>query len=264
MSIDTRNCLQFVDSLDKAAELYNAMTAPLDNTFFVDKQIKNALIGLSTLGASTFYPLVFAMQIKQYDEADILKMLKAVETLVVRNFVVGGLTAKKYEQTFSAIARQVSKEKISIAEILELISNDTNDDAKFQRDLVSVVVKAAPVAKYILREIEDFESGEKEIKKDNHTINLEHIMPKKIDKWSIDANFHKDNLYRLANQALLLEEFNKSISNNPFKDKKIMYQKSEVATTKMLSDYDEWTEKEMNSRERFLCDKMFKRWAIVK
>ena len=33
MSIDTRNCLQFVDSLDKAAELYNAMTAPLDNTF---------------------------------------------------------------------------------------------------------------------------------------------------------------------------------------------------------------------------------------
>lgn len=263
-TIDTRNCLQFVDMLDKSAELYNAMVAPTDNTFFVDRNIKSSLIGLSTLGASTFYPLLFAMQSMQYDEADILKMLKAVETLVVRNFVVGGLTAKKYEQTFAAIARQVSKNKISITDILEAIALDTNDDAKFQRDLIGVVVKSVPVAKYILREIEDLDSDEKITNKDNYVINLEHIMPKKIEKWNVSTDFHKDNLYKLANQALLLEEYNKSISNNPFEEKKAMYQKSAIETTKMLCDYEKWTEDEMTNRERILTDKMLIRWAIVK
>lgn len=263
-AIDSRNCLSFVDALDKSTDLYNAMIEPADNTYFSDKRLKNVLINLSILGASTFYPIVFAMNSRRYNDEDILRVLQAIETLVVRNFVVGRQPSKQFEQSFASLARRISKNSIPVTEILEDIISGTSDDAKFQRDLIGVTVKTAPVAKYMLREIEDLNSCEKITNKDNFVINLEHIMPKNPSKWSVSDSFHKENLYRLANQALLLEEYNKSISNSDFAKKKEMYAKSAITTTKMLCKYDSWTEKEMNERERYLIDQILQRWPIAR
>lgn len=263
-SIDAKKSIGFVDSLDKSVDLYNAMVDPTNNTYFSNNNIKAVLANLSILGASTFYPLMFAMNTKAFEEDDILKVLYAIETLVVRNFVVGGLTAKKFEQSFSIIAVDIVKKDLSIEGILEAIAKDTNDDEKFERDLIGLSIKTAATAKYILREIEDLDAGEKITNKDNKVINLEHILPKKAKKWNVSEEFFNKNINKLANQALLLEEYNKSISNNIFSEKKIMYAQSAIESTKMLCNYNQWTDDEINARDRYLRDRIVKRWKIIK
>ena len=99
--------------------------------------------------------------------------------------------------------------------------------------------------------------------KDNKTINLEHIMPQRKGKWNVTEEFHNKNLFRLANQTLLLDEYNKSISNDLFEKKREMYVNSAITITHDLWHYSKWTEDELNERERFLNDKIIKRWSLV-
>ena len=263
LSVDSKNCLDFVKKLDCSIELYNALVYPSDNTYYSDKKIKELLINLSTMGASTFYPLMFAMSEKKFNESDIKLVLKSIETLVLRNFIVGGLTANKFEHTFASIALNITKNNMNVSNVLKQIRDATNDDEKFQRDLVGLKIKKASVAKYVLREIEDLDANEKMTNKDNKVINLEHIMPQKKGKWDVTDDFHNKNLFRLANQTLLLDEYNKSISNDIFEKKREMYVNSAITITHDLWQYKKWTEEELNERERFLNDKIIKRWALI-
>lgn len=263
-TITASKCNAFVTELNSLADLYNALSCPEDNRFYSNHKITEALINLSVMKAATFYPLIIAMQLKDFSEADILNVLQAIEVLVFRNFVVGGQTANRYEIFFSKIACQVSGGSLDKNEIIHAVVQETNDDDEFKRNLVGLEIKAVPIAKYTLREIEDFGSEEKKISKDNNKINLEHIMPKNNSQWKVDAEEHSKYLYRLANQTLLLDEYNKSISNKVFATKKQMYAKSEINMTKRLCDYSDWDAAAINQREEELKAVILKRWALPK
>ena len=181
-TVDSSNCVDFVKALDNLADLYNALSSPENNKSFSDNEIATLLSNLSVMRASTFYPVIIAMQIKNYPETDVKRVLQSVEIFVFRNFLVGGLTANKYEPTFSKIAIDIYEKNPPISDIVKTIVAITNDDETFKRNLIGLEIKATTIAKYVLREIEDFGSSEKKTNRDNKAINLEHIMPKNISK----------------------------------------------------------------------------------
>lgn len=263
-TITLSKCDEFVSALSNLADLYNALSSPEDNKFYSDNEIANFLINISVMKATTFYPIVFAMQIKKYDEKEIKRIIRAIEVLVFRNFVVAGLTANKYEVIFSRIANRITNENIEPDEVINELLLVTNDDETFKRNLIGLEIRTVTIAKYILREIEDYGHSEKLTSKDNKVINLEHIMPKNNSQWKVDTEEHKKYLYRLANQTLLLEEYNKSISNKVFDQKKEMYKKSKIDMTLKLCSYDKWDVESINQREQELTTIILKRWALVK
>ena len=262
-SIKPNKCDEFVNALEILADLYNALSKPEDNKFFSDNEISALLINLSIMKATTFYPIVFAMQIQSFSEVDIKKVIQAIEILVFRNFVVAGQTANKYEIIFSRIAQGISNNNATADDVIKALVAETNDDETFRRDLIGLEIKTANIAKYVLREIEDYGSGEKMTSKDNKAINLEHIMPKNNTQWKVDPEEHAKYLYRLANQTLLLEEYNKSISNKVFAVKQAMYKKSQIDMTVKLCNYTTWDATAINSREKELISVILKRWALL-
>lgn len=258
----TKKCDEVVSDLIKMAELYNCLTSPEDNKYFDDNGIMGNLVDLSIMKTATFYPIIMAMVLKKYADDDINKVVKAIQVLAFRNFVVAGLTANRYEVIFAKIAKEISEKNISSEKIVSSITENTEDDDKFRRRLIGFEVKSVGVAKFILRKIEDYKSSEKTTSTNNKVINLEHIMPKNTNLWNVSEDEKRKNLYRLANQTLLLEEYNKSISNKPFNDKKIMYKKSEIKITSELCDYGTWDAAAIQDREDKLNDIILKIWAL--
>ncbi|MDE6529402.1 MAG: DUF262 domain-containing protein, partial [Lachnospiraceae bacterium] len=90
-----KKCDDLVSDLIKMAELYNCLTSPEDNKFFNDNSIIDNLVNLSIMKTVTFYPIIMAMELQKYTHDDISKVVKAIEVLAFRNFVVAGLTANR-------------------------------------------------------------------------------------------------------------------------------------------------------------------------
>jgi uncharacterized protein with ParB-like and HNH nuclease domain len=108
---------------------------------------------------------------------------------------------------------------------------------------------------------------------------IEHIMPKKLGKWyddiRLDSNYKDrsnqaiDDDYgmygnRLGNLLILDSEKNTELSNNPFRDKKIQYQKEHNVLAEFeflyeankisLYDCENWTFEHINARSSYLAE----------
>lgn len=124
-------------------------------------------------------------------------------------------------------------------------------DEEFKAYFETAVIKSAPVAKFILRRIADHQQREMLVNPSNMLIHLEHIMPKKLGKWKVDEELHQKYLHRIGNLTLLADEYNKSIKNKVFSEKKT-YEKSKIEMTKKLAAYNEWTISRIEERQKEL------------
>ncbi|EAK9762703.1 DUF262 domain-containing protein, partial [Listeria monocytogenes] len=101
----------FIDDLVRLSEVYGGMKNPAEDNFF-ETDSQQVLNDLKRLGAKSFYPIILAMVKKDYGPNEIYEVLSAIEVLVVRNFVISGLVANKYETEFSKIAFKIYQEEV--------------------------------------------------------------------------------------------------------------------------------------------------------
>ncbi|EAG7099562.1 DUF262 domain-containing protein, partial [Listeria monocytogenes] len=121
----------FMKDLLKLSEVYSGMVNPAEDNFF-DANIQKVLADINILGAKSFYPIILAMVKKGYDFKEIYEVLSCIEVLVVRNFVVSGLVANKYEIEFSKIAFRIYQEDIEdFTEIMSLLRKNIVADNDF-------------------------------------------------------------------------------------------------------------------------------------
>jgi hypothetical protein len=192
---------------------------PNEGDYF-SKEIKEILKNISTLNATSFYPIVLSIVSREISDTDTLKILKAIEILVLRNFVVSGLVANKYEMKFSEIARNIFAEKITPNEAVKKIAELIIDDDEFKNNFSTFTVKNSPVIRYLLKNINNYQyTGEMIVNSDNAKVNIEHILPKKFEKWGLDSEEAEPYVWRLGNLTLLSGRYNRRISNDTF-DKK--------------------------------------------
>ena len=243
-----------LNDLLSLSELYVALLSPDENSFYEKLVLNERISEIHKLKATSFYPIMFALQEEQYSEDDIDDVLSAIESLVVRNFVVAGKTANRYEIEFSKIAYQISERELSSAKaILEKVNSLIISDEEFENNFKTFKSKTGAVIRYILRKINNYSTQEVRIIDDAKTVHVEHILPKNRSQgeWkAFSEEDHSEYLWRLGNLTLLGQEYNNKAKNKEFNDKKAMYEKSSIAMTKELVEIKTWTKSDIENRQK--------------
>lgn len=245
-------CLNFTQELVKSISVYKVLVDPINEMHFKDKLIEKHIENLKLLNASTYHPIVIAMANNSYDEAEIKKVVEAIESFIVQNCVIAGKVANRYEILFAKIAKKISDSRMTFDKIAQELKNDMLSEDEFENHFMVCSIKSAPVAKFILRKINDFQQNEMVVNPSNMKIHLEHIMPKKLGNWKVHEDIHQKYLHRIGNLTLLADEYNKSIKNKEFAEKKKVYEKSKIEMTKKLVSYNEWTSTRIDERQKEL------------
>ena len=199
-----------------------------------------------------------------FSEVNIKEVAKLIESLFVRNCVIAGRVANKYEILFADIAYCIYEKKYTVVEdICNEIKKDIIKDDEFKVIFSTFKGNAKHVIRYLFRSINKLIAKETEILNDNKKIHIEHIMPENIKNWDINEDIHEEFLWRLGNLTLLGSEYNKNVSNKSFDEKKKIYDKSEILITRKLLDYDIWNENTIQKRQEQLAELALKAWSIA-
>lgn len=241
-------CLDFSSVLERNAAIYRSLDQPNDFSAYSLGEIAEELRLLRKLRVTTFYPVVFAMNERgDFDDEAVLKVLKAIESLVVRDIIVGRRSPNSYEVIFASIAVDISQMTISDADeaVAELKrSCENGDDGSFEK--VFWEYKGDDTAfgkekiRFIFRRIENERHKEAKIMEDNTTVHIEHIMPVKKGSWDVTDKQHADFLWRLGNLTLLHNKLNEEAQNALFDIKKPYYAQSDLGITTELTALDQW------------------------
>lgn len=254
---------EFTKNLFEMSEVYKGLVNPEEEYGFSDNELNKILINLKIMKASSFYPVILSMKNMEFEDVQIYEVAKSIEILVFRNFVLAGKVANKYEILFAKIAQSIyEKEYTSVDEIFNRIKRETISDEEFLNAFKVFSINTVPVAKYVLREINNFINNEVYVIEDNQKIHLEHIMPKTKGEWNIPSEEHDKYLNRIGNLTLLASEYNKSISNKLFSVKKDMYKKSKITISNDIKNYDHWDIKTIEKRQEQLGEIAIKRWSL--
>ena len=246
-----------------------AILHPEDNKDFDLTELNERLIEMQKLDASSYIPVIFALRLQNYSEEDINEVLKAIETLVVRNFVVSGLVANKYELEFAQIAKSISDQSWSPHnkpptkdDILKKLYSLMVSDEEFINNFKVFNSKKNAVIRYLLRKINNYDISETKIVDDSNRVHVEHILPKKINEDWINFNDedHETYLWRLGNLTLLGQEYNNRAKNKGFDKKKEIYKKSEIKMTRDLVSIDDWTTFTIVKRQEDFAEIALKIW----
>ena len=268
---DVNTLLSNLRSLSKVCA---AILHPDDNKEFDLTELNERLLEMQKLDASSYIPIIFALRLQNYSEEDINEVLKAIETLIVRNFVVSGLVANKYELEFAQIAKSISdktwppnsdsssSKMPTKDDILKKLYSLMVSDEEFINNFRIFNSKKNTVIRYLLRKINNFDINETKIVDDSNRVHVEHILPKKInDEWiNFNDEDHETYLWRLGNLTLLGQEYNNRAKNKGFDKKKEIYKKSEIKMTRDLVSIDDWTTFTIVKRQEDFAEIALKIW----
>ncbi|MDQ0976001.1 uncharacterized protein with ParB-like and HNH nuclease domain [Neobacillus niacini] len=227
---------------------------------------------LNNLENYTIYPFLLEL----YDdfssgllnEEELVVVLGNIESYVFRRLICS-IPTNTLNKTFMSLGREIkrfddyTKNYFSIFQYL-LIKKEGNqrfpNDAEFKeafknRDVYNFKAKNKT---YLFERLENYGHKEKvkveELISEN-TINIEHIMPRKLTPQWIDElgthyqEIHDKYLHTIGN--LTLTGYNSSLSNRTFKEKKEMkngFDDSKLMLNKYLRTLNSWGEKEILNR----------------
>lgn len=255
-----KNSGDLLTSLENLAPYYHDLSNPTDGmNGFESDNICKELITLKTLKASTYYPVVLAMLQKENlkDEKQIEKVLNEIVIYVFRNFTICNKVANTAEVFFAKTAYDIVEEVLTTSDaIVDTIKKDIVDDEEFVSSFNQWVGSnsSKDIIRYILRNVHSYLDSYKEMKEDNTSIHIEHIMPQDNSVWNVDEEIHEANLWKLGNLALLSGPKNIAGSNKPFDEKKKIYASSEIAPNKELCNYETWGEPQIKERQEKLAE----------
>lgn len=257
----SRKCEEIMDDLLELSEVYRALYYADEERFYTNAELNLALSNLKTVNARTFYPIILAMQKVGYSEKEMAQVVKAIESLIVRNCVIAGKVANKYEKLFAKIAYKISNFKYdSINDIVCRIKMDTINDEVFLNAFNVYSDGGKTTIRFILKSINCFVDGETTVIDDNQKVHIEHIMPVKKGAWEVSDEDHDEYLNRIGNLTLLGSEYNKKISNKRFDEKKEIYQTSSILITKDIVNYTHWDVDTIKDRQNKLANIAVKIW----
>jgi hypothetical protein len=232
----------------------------ITNDFF---NFSNLILQTADLKAKSFYPIILSEVSKNFTNEEIGFTLAKLEVLIVRNFVVSGLTANKFEKQLSTLARNIYNENVAtIDQVLTEISAMIIDDEKFKNDFSTFAIKDRGQIRFLLRHINDFKETELKVLDDNNKVHIEHILPQKPQKWTdIDQNEVESYIWRFGNLTLLGQEFNTKASNGTFQDKRSIYELSQIKMTQDLLKFNEWNFEAIDERQKSLAKMALEIWV---
>jgi len=267
---------KFLNELFDSADVYLFLRSPEDNrSMFELDDIVDRISLLKQIGAQSFYPLIISAKRNNIKDPQILKMIKGIESLIVRNITFGGENPNQYERFFNELSFKLQNGESTVDDIIQSITKRTLDDSVFAERFKQYESKGDK-SFIILKRLYSSEY-ELEIKNSRKTVNVEHIMPVDPKEWDLSyepeqlaewdcktpKEVHSKYLNRLGNQTLLSDKINKSISNKVFEVKINEYEKSKIEENLRIAKKtygEEWTPASIIERQEHLCDIALKEW----
>ena len=259
MKINTEGqVIALISNLENLSDVYTTLNTNTGTSVFNNKSLNASLKNLRTFNATSFYPIVFAMYLKNWDEEDIFDVISSIEKLIFRNIIIAKNAANKYELIFAECAVAISTKNATKNDIVNDLNNYKISNEAFKNHFSTLETKNKPIIRYILKEINNLNSTNETIISDSVDVHIEHILPQTKGEWIIYD--HEDFVNKLGNLTLLGSEFNRKISNSLFDNKKKMYQKSEIKITQDLLTYSSWGPTEINLRQKRFTDHALTIW----
>lgn len=260
-----------VHELKKEAEAYSMLLEAREDYFNGEKTIPDLLKKLYLLSTQQVMPLLLASY-SFLDMKDFKKTIKSLTVLIFRYLTIGEKENKKLERSFSEMSMKIrdSREYRNATSIVEELKRSIYvDDEGFKQDFKKKMVRDPKIAKYILKEIEQSLSGERE-KEIPANITLEHILPEHPSE-ECKRGMQKDGIWeyrdewihRIGNMTLLLGKDNEGGQNDsPAVKSSKVYVRSRLRINDELQNLMGWTSKDIEKRQEWMANTAVEIWKL--
>lgn len=246
---------------------------------------------LDATQTTTVYPLLLYLfglgeELSVTQRVEILEM---IEGYIMRRMIVG-LTPKNYNRIFVRMLQAVANDDSTqanhnciVRDFLTDLSGDSQlwpDDEKVSSALVNedLYRPYRQLSKYkvkiILESLEaTMRSPYREDPDVPRDLTIEHLMPQKWEKnWPLPTNLdglkrdeaqkkREEKINRLGNLTLVTTEFNASLSNGSWEQKRAKIKSiSKLELNAEFSETEEWNEEKIDDRSRRLAEIAIKKW----
>ncbi|MEL6808379.1 MAG: DUF262 domain-containing HNH endonuclease family protein [Pseudomonadota bacterium] len=261
--------VSFLTSLAETSRTYTA-TFNSENDFWdnYSASARKYLNDFNFFDLKPMRPLLLAVATK-FSKKEFEKTIRYLTSLSVRLVMSARTRSGVNEQAFADAALKITKDQISKHDdLVKLLTKVFVSDKDFIEVFSNARVSKAALARYILRELEHTESTTKTedewVNTDPQQITLEHILPKahpKVGWESFDGDTHADYKNRIGNLCLLKRSENNSMPNDSFLAKKKHFKDSSLKITSALAEYEMWTPKQIEKRQREMANIALKAWC---
>lgn len=179
------------------------------------------------------------------------QVLKDIVNVSFRYSIICGKNPNEVERTYNDIANHIFSTKSYNKQMLKKVYiEDDEFYISFNHKSFTPNSRNNIIVKYILGKYERYKGGSRDVDLHNDNDTIEHIYPQ-----SPMETFQNDNMdaliYRLGNLCLLEKNYNKSIENQGYTEKKSVLCKSSFITTASIpSQYSEWNEMNISDRQK--------------
>lgn len=255
-SVDPRD---FLSSLNDHAATFATLVTPKD-----DEPCALDLRDLQAMRMTQGIPFLMAAK-EELDETGFRLAVRIVETLSIRNTLVGKRNPNELERRFGEWARQL-RDGRSISEIASAARDLMINDDEFEEGFKDLSELSTPQARYLLRKIAWF--GDTETQIASAGVDIEHILPQNpSDEWIRYMGGNEEDVRaaskRLGNLTLLSERLNRRAAARPFEEKRDnYYSKSRISITQSLREYPRWTFATITERQARFANLAKQIWSL--
>lgn len=272
-------CKTSADAIDlsldllEAAEHYSALDSADDPVWSPHTQrTRDLIVDLQMIGSKQIRPVMLSA-LKKFSISEFENLLRLLEAVVVRWQLIGEQRTGILEIQFARLAEQIWSGAINTAkEAFSAISVVYPDDASFRAKFEEKEGLTNQKAVYLLRKIEEHErsaakpASGKELSP-HQNLTLEHILPKNPGmEWKeiidADSKIVDDCALRLGNMCLLTETKNREAARAPFDTKRLIYENSELISTKQVASYPLWNRDNIVNRQQWLAKRATAIWRF--
>lgn len=264
-----QGAITFLTLLESLSQHYVAVFNPEHEKWNVyPDTTRRSIEVLNLLDIKPLRPLLLAVATKfPPKEADIA--LQRLVTWAVRLILASSTRSGSVEVPFATAANEVMTENtVSADDLRRKLSSVVPTDEKFRAAVEVATVSSAKLARYYLRSLEMAAKGEREPwfipNDDRATINLEHVIPMKLEgNWpALSEEEHRLYVRRLGNLALLPARSNSDLRSADFATKRAAFKGAPYVLTDQIASVDEWGPAQIEERQKTLADLATKAWPL--
>lgn len=264
--------VKFSNQLATSSRLYAALHTPSSPAWDDYKpETRKNIAALVLLDAQQALPVLLGAH-EKFEHEEFTKLTRLLVVMAVRYNFIGEERTGVASNYYAEISKKIrSGDFGKTSHVLKYLKPIYPSDTSFEAAFSSKSIIDSRRARYILAEIENSLSGEKEkvVNSDPHEVDLEHILPKNINQhWDsqitqISAADHKEYVNRIGNLAIVTKSKNKGSGAKSFEVKKNDYlSTSGFETTKMVCGYNTWNRSAIERRQADIAKMAVKTWFI--
>lgn len=271
--IDSANAaVNFANELANSAKVYSALQNP-ESPFWDEHNAKTKkyILSLRVLDSQQSLPVLMAAS-EKYTPIEFSKLAWLMVVMAVRyNLICEGRTGVS-SNYYSEIPKKIrAGDYTKASHAFNHLKPIYPSDDEFYNSFIAKSLSDTKRARYLLIEIENHVSGqEKVVNSDPEKVNLEHVMPKKVNQhWNeectgVPSDSRSYYINSLGNMALVSKEKNRRVGSKSFDEKKkeLFSLQTEFKFTHNIASLNEWTKENIEKRQEQLATVAVSVWKI--